>query len=227
MIAKLKTAVIIFILLVLPTALLAQKDVTQFLGIPVDGYKPEMIKKLKDKGFTTNPVNEDVLEGEFNGSKVYIIIVTSNNKVWRIGVTDVNTMNESDIRVRYNNILKQFNDNKKYLPVPDSTLLKRTIPEDEDISYELTVQKKSYQSNFFQKTAAYDSLTHEINALQEKKSLNDIDVKQLSSLLVTQMNELYRCFNKSVWINLSERFGKYYITILYDNEYNKAKGEDL
>lgn len=29
----------------------AQKDVTQFLGIPVDGTKTEMVQKLKAKGF--------------------------------------------------------------------------------------------------------------------------------------------------------------------------------
>ena len=31
--------------------LLAQQDVTTFLGIPVDGTKSEMIEKLKEKGF--------------------------------------------------------------------------------------------------------------------------------------------------------------------------------
>ena len=36
-----------FLLLILPVTLYAQKDVTQFLDIPIDGYKVEMIKKLK------------------------------------------------------------------------------------------------------------------------------------------------------------------------------------
>lgn len=31
-----------------------KKDVTTFLGIPVDGYKAEMKKKLIEKGFTLN-----------------------------------------------------------------------------------------------------------------------------------------------------------------------------
>ena len=31
--------------------MLAQKDVTKFLGIPVDGTKAEMKKKLQEKGF--------------------------------------------------------------------------------------------------------------------------------------------------------------------------------
>ena len=37
------------VLLVFSLAMYAQKDVTKFLGIPVDGTKSEMIKKLKEK----------------------------------------------------------------------------------------------------------------------------------------------------------------------------------
>lgn len=32
-----------------------EKDVTKFLGIPVDGYKPAMIEKLKAKGLHPLP----------------------------------------------------------------------------------------------------------------------------------------------------------------------------
>ena len=31
--------------------MLAQKDITKFMGIPVDGFKKDMIQKLKAKGF--------------------------------------------------------------------------------------------------------------------------------------------------------------------------------
>ena len=50
-----------------------EKDVTKFLGIPVDGYKPAMIEKLKAKGFTSTTWDKDVLEGEFNGADVQCI----------------------------------------------------------------------------------------------------------------------------------------------------------
>ena len=46
-----------------------EKDVTKFLGIPVDGYKPAMIEKLKAKGFTRSTWDKDALEGEFNGTQ--------------------------------------------------------------------------------------------------------------------------------------------------------------
>jgi hypothetical protein len=32
---------------------------------------------------------------------------------------------------------------------------------------------------------------------------------------------------KSVWFRISEYYGKYYIVMYYDNEYNHANGEDL
>ena len=63
------------------TALQAQeteKDVTKFLGIPVDGYKPAMIEKLKAKGFRSMP-NTDILEGEFNGTEVDML---TKKSVW-------------------------------------------------------------------------------------------------------------------------------------------------
>ena len=48
------------VLLVFSLAMYAQKDVTKFLGIPVDGTKSEMIKKLKEKGFTESPNGDDL-----------------------------------------------------------------------------------------------------------------------------------------------------------------------
>lgn len=32
---------------------------------------------------------------------------------------------------------------------------------------------------------------------------------------------------KPVWFMISNAFGKYYISMFYDNEYNRANGEDL
>src|SRR5688572_8845219 len=132
MVKSLKKSVWVFMLLIFSVASYAQKDITQFLGIPVDGYKPEMIKKLKSKGFTINPHKEDILDGEFNGRDVNIFIATNNNKVWRIAVADANTMSEGNIKIRFNNLCQQFQNNKNYLSLADSTIQKYTIPEDED-----------------------------------------------------------------------------------------------
>ena len=219
--------ILVIMMLMLPIILYAQKDVTQFLGIPVDGNKSEMIQKLKDKGFTINPHEEDILDGEFNGTDVRIIIATNNNKVRRIAVVDANPTSEANIKIRFNNLLQQFQNNKKYLYTPDSTIAKYTIPQDEDISYELLVHKKTYQLIFYQRTAVYDSLTLQINTLKEKQASNNTDTDQLVTLFTNQIKETYKCFNKKVWVNLSKSSGGYYITIFYDNVDNEANGEEL
>ena len=58
----------------------AQRDVTKFLGIPVDGSKTDMIQKLKSKGFDYIS-KSDMLTGQFNDYNVEISIVTNNNRV--------------------------------------------------------------------------------------------------------------------------------------------------
>ena len=61
--------------------LCAQKEVTTFLGIPVDGTKSEMIEKLKAKGFKYETLDEnDFLTGEFNGMDVHIFVVRNYEK---------------------------------------------------------------------------------------------------------------------------------------------------
>ena len=41
----------ILMLFTVSIAMYGQREVTKFLGIPVDGNKSEMIRKLKEKGF--------------------------------------------------------------------------------------------------------------------------------------------------------------------------------
>ena len=135
-------------MIVLAAGLHAQKDVTKFLGIPVDGTKSEMIQKLKAKGFTYNQ-KYDIMEGEFNGEKVNIAIATNNNKVWRIMVVDQTSRNETQIRIRFNNLLSQFENNSKYASYQSNAM----IEENEDIGYGITVKKKQYEADFFQKQA--------------------------------------------------------------------------
>lgn len=221
---NLKKTVCLFMLLILPVTFYAQKDVTQFLGIDVDGNKSEMIQKLKDKGYTISPYKKDVLIGEFNGTDVNIFIVTNNNKVCRIMVCYANTMNETDIRISFNKLVQQFQNNKKYIPLPESTVSKYNIPEDEDISYEISVKSKRYEALFYQKTSDYDSLAIEIGNLYKKEMLNDSDKERLSVITKKMVDD---SLNKSVWFMISESYGKYSISMYYDNEYNRANGEGL
>ena len=135
---------LLLLLLVTSTSVFAQKEVTKFLGIPVDGYKSEMIQKLKAKGYNYNSTR-DCLEGEFNGRDVEIGVVTNNNKVYRIAIIDKAYSNESNIKIRFNTLCNQFENNSKYFGSRD-----QKISENDDISYEIRVNNKRYQASYYQ-----------------------------------------------------------------------------
>lgn len=208
----------------------AQEDVTKFLGFPVDGAKSEMIKNLKSKGFKLSNVNgTDVLTGRFNGNDVNVYISTENGKVSRLMVCDENTMSETDIKIRFNRLCRQFKDNGKYLSLDDYT-----IPEDEDLSYEMAVRNKRYEAIFYQlpegeameqlQATILEEIQRKYTTEQLESPSEDIRNEIISLTFDVMMNSLK---NKPVWFMISELYGKYYITMFYDNEYNRANGEDL
>ena len=194
-----KKILIVALTLLFSVVSFAQNDVTQFLGIPVDGTKTDMIQKLKAKGFTYDATN-DVLEGEFNGQDVLIAIVTENNKVYRICVIDKNETSESQIKIRFNKLCYQFENNKKYLSLGKD----QTISESEDISYEMLVHKKEYQAAFYQ-----------------------VGPNGASSYYDKSIEEIERISKKVVWFTISEQYGRYHIIMYYDNYNNQSNGEDL
>ena len=207
---------------------MAQTDVTKFLGIPVDGSKSEMMRKLKSKGFTQSPYADGVLTGKFNGMDVNVHIATNNDKVCRIMVCDINTMNETDIRIRFNVLCEQFKNNSKYCSLSEED---PKIKEDEDISYEMSVHNKRYEADFYQ---ILDTTTTNYKEEFKYLVLSKYTKEQIVSEEILQ--DIYKMKNnyvrdkvtkKSVWFMICEYYGKYYITIFYDNEYNRAQGEDL
>ena len=201
----------------------AQQDVTKFLGTPVDGSKSEMIQKLKAKGYTSSPLDKDVLVGEFNGADVNIHVVTNNNKVYRIMICDVNNIDERAIQIRFNRLCEQFVNNSKYSSLP---LEEYMIPDDEDISYEITVHKKRYEAVFYQKTDE-TFMAKQIEAAfpQYTKEQLANPSEELRAEIVNFVTQYIS--KKAVWFMINERLGKYCITMYYDNEYNNANGEDL
>lgn len=201
----------------------AQQDVTKFLGIPVDGSKSEMIQKLKAKGYTSSPLDKDVLVGEFNGADVNIHVVTNNNKVYRIMICDVNNIDERAIQIRFNRLCEQFVNNSKYSSLP---LEEYMIPDDEDISYEITVHKKRYEAVFYQKTDE-TFMAKQIEAAfpQYTKEQLANPREELRAEIVNFVTQYIS--KKAVWFMINKRLGKYCITMYYDNEYNNANGEDL
>ena len=209
---------------------MAQNDVTKFLGIPVDGNKSDMISKLKSKGFKQSPYDEDVLTGEFNGMDVNVYIGTNNNKVCRIMVCDVNSIDETNIKIRFNRLCDQFNNNSNYINLLDED---QKIKEHEDISYEMLVNKKRYEAVFYQlpdtsEASRIEEMQSLIYSKYSKEQLENPSEEITQDLIeMATMYAIDKARKKPVWFVISELYGKYYITMLYDNEYNRANGEDL
>ena len=216
----------------LTLSLYAQNDVTTFLGIPVDGFKSEMRQKLIAKGFTPKKVGtKEYLEGEFNGTDVLIYIVTNNNKVYRIMVCDANTQDEANIKIRFNKLVNQFENNKRY-----TALDQYTISDTEDISYEMLVHKKNFDALFYQNpdmekvdTLALQNKIREqlLKKYKPEQLENPTEEINQEAQAIAMSIGMDMIFKKPVWFRICEHYGKYFITIFYDNEYNHANGEDL
>lgn len=235
------------ICLLLSTNIFAQKDVTKFLGIPVDGTKSEMRQKLIKKGFKYD-AKKDYLTGKFNGRNVHLYIGTNNNKVYRIMVTDADYINEAQIKIRYNNLVNQFLNNDKYLPVSIDTI------DDIDISYEMLIHKKQISASFAQLSGDFAKI-YKISQDMQQNSNATIDsteieqlminmfkkhgytAEQVSNLSKEELDSLLKEISKkevltsivynSVWFTIHDFYGEYCIAIYYDNKYNEANGEDL
>ena len=205
------TALLFFITVFLSTQ--AQIDLTaiknlyesdftpQFMGIPVDGPKAGMIDAIKSKGFKYDKEN-DFFTGEFNGKNVHVLIHTNHDVVDRIMVAYPST-SEKQIKTEYNSLLRQFQKNAKYIELFEN----EPIPEREDISYEMTVNHKEYESAFLyvpttvsipalsktakeilvaikndEKIEGLDELDFDLDALSGIKDANDEEWEALMSL---------------------------------------------
>ena len=229
---------IIFPLLFVAVFASAQIEVTKFLGIPVDGNKQQMIQKIKEKGYLYNS-NYDRLEGEFNGRDVFIYVVTNNNKVYRILVEDAVYSSEGDIKIRFNTLLRQFeNNNQKYFSMSTED---GELSESEDISYEMTVNNKRYEAAFIQSEKnllvnCIDRINIFLNSRLKKMEefnkenygddyLLDMTDEQILDASIKFFLSLY--IDNSVWFMINERYGRYGILLYYDNNRNRANGEEL
>ena len=226
-----KRLVLVILSTFLAFSLSAQKSVTTFLGIPVDGSKSAMIQKLKAKGFKYNQPN-DVLTGEFNGSNVLISIATNNNVVWRVVVGYVYEVSETEVKIDFNNLCRQFERNKRYTRRPDTDY---RIPEDEDISYNMIVNNKRYDAYYLQLSKDKNKIKEDIvkNILNNYPQEVLEDESKVESLMKMADEEAERSLveyadpNRIVWFTINENYGKYGIYIFYDNRYNHSDGEDL
>ena len=207
---------------------------TKFLGIPIDGSKQAVQSALIAKGYRLSD-DGNYLTGRFNGEDVMVLIHTENGKVDRISVIDRHNRSETDIKIRFNRLCSQFKDNGKYISFDDFT-----ISEDEDISYEMNVHNKRYEAAFYQvgRNILSDLTEEQIETIgikyYERNPISDEDREKLTDEeLKTKFAtgftiELFDAVsNNNVWFMINESHGEYYIAMYYDNESNRANGEDL
>lgn len=131
-------------LLMLSLSVFAQRQVTKFLGIPVDGSRTAMIQKLKAKGFRYNSYING-LEGQFNGKDVSIYVQANKNKVWRIVVIYNGSYDKGDIKIQYNSLINQFANNPRY-----KVFEAEELTDEDDIYQEVSINKKQYEADFGQ-----------------------------------------------------------------------------
>lgn len=232
-----KKLLTIALLLVISMTTFAQKDVTKFLGIPVDGTKSAMIQKLKEKGFVENSLL-DCLEGEFNGKNVDVYILTNKNKVWRIAVIDHIKANETDIKTRFNRLCRQFDRNEKYIQINPDTIY--TLSDDENIKYGISLHNKQYEAAYYQRDLDWENR----DSIADKKAFEAVAAskyskKQIANPTKEQKDDMdsmylyyvieknYSKYDRIVWFSIGEYNGGYIIRLFYDNENNRADGEDL
>lgn len=204
----------------------AQKEVTKFLGIPVDGTKSSMIQKLKAKGFKYND-RLDYLTGEFNGVSVRVYVVTNNNRVWRIMLQDLYPSSETDIKIRFNNLCRQFKKNEKYLMLS----LLPEISDDEDISYKMTVENKRYEATFSQRIdlkKSEEEVRSELLKIYSKEKLDNPTEEENEEIRSKEYEIIIdKWYKRSVWFMIDGEYGRYRILMYYDNGYNRSDGEEL
>lgn len=210
----------------------AQIFPTTFMGIPVDGTKANMISSLEAKGFKYNPYS-DSLEGQFNGIWVVLNVHTNKDKVDRIIVSSKTPYDVTEVKIQFKNLCKEFDENKKYINAGGEGL-SFIIPEDEDISYNILVNKKRYEASYFQTVDIHDSCNFRKLILEVAKNMDYDAYAKMTDEEKSEHNEraiedvyVKEISHSVVWFLINSHYNDYYIVLYYDNEYNRPHGEDL
>ena len=171
----------------------------KFLGIPIDGTKEQFSSHLRAKGFTYSSLSEGY-KGQFNGKDVEVFIHTNHNLVDRVYVSFPST-NEDGIRSEYNRLLFQFKRNEKYMDLG----LNEEVPEDEDISYEISVHNKRYQASFSYYDPDRDEIAFIDDFVDELKDFYPKDQYAALKQLVKEFSELPAEERKGLLDKLTEK----------------------
>lgn len=224
-----------------------------FLGIPVDGTKMNMIRAIEAKGFEYDRLNE-CLTGEFNGKNAYVFVHSNHDNVDRIMVSYSN-ISKKQIRDEYNHLLRQFKNNSKYIELLDNEEIpeNENIPYEitlNDKTYaaafyylpqSISVKELANEMKALilairkgDKVEGLEELGLDMDAFSGVVDASEEEWKELIELSEDDWIDVVKHLffggfqDNTVWFRICEgTFDDFSICIYYDNERNKANGEDL
>lgn len=138
---------------------------------------------------------------------------------------------EANIKIRFNRLVNQFENNGRYVAAGNYTL-----SDDEKISYEMLVNNKIYQAVFYQDL---DVEKMDSSAVQEKirngllGKFTEEELQQPSEEVKEVLRKVLldmiqnKLSTKPVSFRIVKDVVRYKILMCYDNVLNQAHGEDL
>ena len=227
-----KKVFVLLVAIVMSAGIVAENYPTKFLGIPIDGTKQEMIRHIQSKGFVYNR-QLDCLTGVLNGEKVVIALRTYNGRVCQVMVGELQTYSVKQIKVKFNNLMKQFNEHPNYI---SATLDQTYIDKREKVSREISKNGKKYAAYYMQITHDLDTTIwmkdmdkiaqNVVAQLADRDSISEHE-KDLAGTYIEQKAMRQQYLHNIVWFQILEKQGKYSIALYYDNLYNQPLGSNL
>lgn len=215
---------IIFSLLILLSSLTiyAQKDITKFLDIPIDGTKAEMIQRLEDKGFKYD-IYSDLLTGNLNNTGVIVYVSTHNNAVSNIIVADTTSYDRNNIALRFNNLLSNFENNPNYTKAMGQEIFLHTDMVEDKVS-EHIFNTHSKSAVFLQenRNQILTKIKHRLlHKYSEEQILNpNPDFSIYCDIQIEIINYAQSEAKKQVIFYIKKQHGKYNLILSYQNLYN-------
>ena len=225
-----KRIVVFLVLFVNSVVMFGKRDVTRFMGIPVDGTKSEMLEKLKANGFASFTKEKDILQGECDGRMVNVYLETYHDKVWQVVVADVYTLDGEGIKERFNGLCEQFSSDPDYfgrILTEDGNV----IPDSVDV--ETMMSQGMCRAIYVYK--CYDDegedKSKELNDyFLTKYTQNEIDspTNEIEDDMETMKNDYYTQFisRYEFFIDIVQKSkGNYFILMRYVNKCNNEMGK--
>lgn len=210
--------------LMLSVYVFSKEETTRFLGIPVDGPKSEMIRKLQAKGYEYVS-EEDFFMGFYMGDPVYLFLQTVNDKVSRVIVYDIEQRTEEEIKYRFNSIYSRFAFNSRYERLGKRNLV---LTPDDKLAYEMKRHNYIHKAVFKQvkvdegdadiaKASAPAVGVHPVDMEQIKGDYRERRRRMHARAIGYVNRHTNESYKSQVWFVITERFGKFGVVMLYDN----------